>query len=130
MGGHGVAVGSDVDQTFAVDSHTLKEAVILREGREWAKVRPFVGQQLRRRLLRGIGRADGIAILEPRRALVIQVSIIIERPPGQEVALDELDQVFDRPFLVRRGRRTDRRQNLLPYRKSVRIWPRWEWIGW
>ena len=110
MGWHRVAVGGDGDQTFTVDLHAINEAVLVRAGGERAKVRPFVGQQLGRRLLGGIGGAHVIAILEPGGALVRQVSIIIERAPGQEVAFDELDQIFDRAFLVGGSWRTDCRE--------------------
>ena len=116
------------DQTFAVDHHGVKEAVVVRPRRGADRIGLFVSQQDARNLLGGIGRAHLIDLVEPGGAFVGQVSIVVEGAPGQEVALDELDQVLDRAFLVAGTGRTGGRDESRTRRHTC--WKAGCQIGW
>jgi len=105
VGWHGVPVGGDGHQAFAVDQHAVEDPVVARGLGQRLEVRPLGDEQRGRGLPRRIGRALLVDPPEPGRALLLQVGVIIEGAPGQKVALDELDEVFDGPLLIagRRG---------------------------
>ena len=76
MAGHRVAVGGDVDQTFAVDHHSVKDAVVVSDDRQGIECRAVPERERDGELLSGVGEAQMVDLVEPGGAL-------LERDPGR-----------------------------------------------
>jgi hypothetical protein len=87
--GHGVAIGGECDHAFATDLDGVKQAVVGGHAGERTELGLFGRQQDTRDLLGRIGPAHLIDLIDPARAFVLQLSIVVEGSAGQEGALDE-----------------------------------------
>ncbi len=98
-----------MNRAFTVHKHTVKEAVVLGNCRQWCEVAAFFRQQCSRNLLRGLARAHMVHAVQPCVLLLFQIQVVVEALPQQEVAFDVLDQVLDTAFLVAGAEHTQRR---------------------
>lgn len=100
MHGYGIPVRRQMHHTFAGHVDDLKESIVVRLWRECSEVFLFLHQQGQWGLLRGLGGTLLVGLLSPDGACGLQVGVVIERAPNQEMLLHKLHQVLDAPLLV------------------------------
>ncbi len=100
--GHAVAVAQHGDEGLSGDLAGQAEAIVPRRHRQRLPCGRFLGQAFAGGDTGGC-RGPGVGLLPPRRCLRRQVRVVGEDPPGQEVALDPLDQRLHTALLVARA---------------------------